>query len=88
MMDRSTPTCGSGDEADGRMEALPLHAAREAAAEGRGMGHQPISYGSCHDDLRRTTFYKPPHDIRHPRGRSMAGGIQAGDHRYCPLAGE
>ena len=31
------------------------------------MGHLLISCGSCHDELRTTTFYKPPHDIRHRR---------------------
>ena len=39
--------------------------AREAARDGRGMGHLLISCGSCHDELRSTTFYEPPHDIRH-----------------------
>ena len=29
------------------------------------MGHLLISCGSCHDELRHTTFYEPPHDIRH-----------------------
>ena len=41
--------------------------AREAAAEGRGMGHLMISRGTCHDELRTTTFYEPPHDITHRR---------------------
>lgn len=41
--------------------------AREATAEGRGMGHLLISCGSCHDELRTTTFYEPPHDIRHSK---------------------
>jgi hypothetical protein len=39
--------------------------AREAADDGRGMGHLWISCGSCHDLQRSTTFYEPPHDIRH-----------------------
>ena len=39
--------------------------AREAAEDGRGMGHLLISCGSCHDELRSTTFYEPPHDIKH-----------------------
>ena len=38
---------------------------REAVAEGRSMGYLLISCGSCHDELRRTTFYEPPHDIKH-----------------------
>lgn len=29
------------------------------------MGHLLISYGSCRDELRTTTFYEPPHDITH-----------------------
>jgi hypothetical protein len=29
------------------------------------MGHLLISCGSCHDELWSTTFYEPPHDIRH-----------------------
>ena len=31
------------------------------------MGHLLISCGRCHDQLRSTTFYEPPHDIRHRR---------------------
>ena len=29
------------------------------------MGHHLISCGSYHDQLHRTTFYEPPHDIWH-----------------------
>ena len=29
------------------------------------MGHLLISCGSCHDELRTTTPYEPPHDITH-----------------------
>ena len=29
------------------------------------MGHLLISCGCCHDELRTTTFYEPPHDITH-----------------------
>jgi hypothetical protein len=47
------------------MEILHLHASTGSPAEGRGMGDLLISCGSCHDELRRTTFYEPPHDIRH-----------------------
>jgi hypothetical protein len=39
--------------------------AREAAEEGRGMGHLMVWCGSCHDELMSTTFYEPPHDIRY-----------------------
>jgi len=42
--------------------------AREAAEQGRGMGHLMISCGDCHDELRTATFYEPPHDIRHRQG--------------------
>jgi hypothetical protein len=31
------------------------------------MGHLLIPCGSCHDELRITTFYEPPHDITHHR---------------------
>lgn len=54
-----------GQAADGRMETLHRAPAREAAAEGRGIGHLLICCGSWDDELRRTTFYEPPHDIRH-----------------------
>jgi hypothetical protein len=50
-----------------RMEALHLHASTGSSCGGPGMGHLLISCGSCHDELRTTTFYKPPHDIRHRR---------------------
>jgi len=36
-----------------------------------GVGHLLISSGSCHEELRSTTFYAPPHDIRH---RQPVGG--------------
>ena len=42
-------------------------AAREGAERGRGMGHVWVTCRACHDQLRQTTFYEPPHDIRHPR---------------------
>ena len=40
-------------------------AAREGAERGRGMGHVWVTCRTCHDQLRQTTFYEPPHDIRH-----------------------
>jgi len=40
-------------------------AALEGAERGRGMGHVWVSCRTCHDQLRQTTFYEPPHDIRH-----------------------
>jgi len=42
-------------------------AAREGAERGRGMGHVWVTCRTCHDQLRQTTFYEPPHDIRHPK---------------------
>jgi hypothetical protein len=26
-----------------------------------------VSCEACHEQLRDTTFYEPPHDIRHPQ---------------------
>jgi hypothetical protein len=40
-------------------------AAREGAERGRGMGHVWVTCRACHDQLRQTAFYEPPHDIRH-----------------------
>jgi len=40
-------------------------AAREGAERGRGMGHVRVTCRACHEQLRQTTFYEPPHDIRH-----------------------
>ena len=54
----------------GQLEALHLRAAaREGAERGRGMGHVWVTCRACHDQLRQTTFYEPPHDIT----RSKAG---------------
>src|SRR5579871_1838353 len=39
--------------------------ALEAAADGCGMGHLLIICGSCHEERQETTFYEPPHDIKH-----------------------
>ncbi len=39
--------------------------AREAAERGRGMGHVRVSCNRCHDELRQTLFYEPPHDVGH-----------------------
>ncbi len=49
--------------------------AREAAEHRRGMGHLWVVCDTCHAEHRHTTFYEPPHDIRHhPRapGRPRA----------------
>jgi len=37
--------------------------AREAA--GRGMGHVRVSCNNCHDQLRQTAFFEPPHHRGH-----------------------
>ena len=39
--------------------------AREAAGHGRGMGHVQVACNSCHDQLRQTVFFEPPHDSAH-----------------------
>ena len=39
--------------------------AREAAERGRGMGHVRVTCNACHDQLRRTVFFEPPHDLGH-----------------------
>jgi hypothetical protein len=46
------------DDTSRRLEA------QETAEDGRGTGYLVISSGSCHDELRSTTFYEP-HDITH-----------------------
>jgi hypothetical protein len=43
--------------------------ARERAEAGRGMGHVWVSCEACHEQFRDTTFYEPPHDIRHEQAR-------------------
>jgi hypothetical protein len=67
--------------ADGRMKALHLHADAGSCRGRLGMGHLLISCSSCHDKLRRTTFYESPHDIRHRQARSVAG-VQTRGHRH------
>jgi hypothetical protein len=44
-------------------------AARERGERGRGMGHVWVSCEACHEQFRDTTFYEPPHDIRHEQAR-------------------
>ena len=51
--------------------------AREAAERGRGMGHLRVMCNACHDQLRATVFYEPPHDlaiVRWPAGRQARYG--------------
>ena len=47
--------------------------AREAAERGRGMGHLWILCDTCHVEHWQTTFYEPPHDIRHDRTQPLVG---------------
>jgi hypothetical protein len=37
-----------------------------------GMGHLLTAGGRCHYEQRRTTFYEPPHGIRHRQAGPMA----------------
>ena len=34
-------------------------------ASGAAWGHLRVSCKTCHDRLWQTTFYQPPHDIKH-----------------------
>jgi len=44
--------------------------AQEQDKRGRGMGHLWVACNACRDQLRRTTFFQPPHDINYrQRGR-------------------
>jgi hypothetical protein len=42
-------------------------AAGEKAGLGRGLGHVGVSCETCHQQFWDTTFYEPPHDVRHAR---------------------
>ena len=46
--------------------------AREAADRGRGMGHIRVACNRCHDQLRETVFFEPPHDSGH---RPLTGWV-------------
>jgi hypothetical protein len=35
------------------------------------MGHVWVSCEACHEQLRDTTFYEPPHDITEPAGGTL-----------------
>ena len=50
--------------------------AREAAGRGRGMGHVRVACNSCHDQLRQTVFFEPPHDRGH---RPLTGWVTGPD---------
>jgi len=47
--------------------------AREAVERGRGMGHLWVSCDTCYREHWSTTFYEPPHDIRHQRAGPPEG---------------
>ena len=51
---------------------MPLPACPEAAGRGRGMGHVRVACTSCHDQLRQTVFFEPPHDRGH---RPLTGWV-------------
>jgi hypothetical protein len=51
------------------------------------MGHLLISCGSYHNELRSTTFYEPPHNIRHRQARSVAGVCRPVVTTTAPLGG-
>ena len=56
--------------------------AREAAVRGRGMGHVRVTCNACHDRLRQTVFYEPPHDTGHrPLTGWIPGPLTAGRSR-------
>jgi hypothetical protein len=50
--------------------------AREAARRGRGMGHVQVACTSCHNQLRQTVFFEPPHDSGH---RPLTGWVTGPD---------
>jgi hypothetical protein len=50
--------------------------AREAAGRGRGMGHVRVACNSCHEQLRQTVFFEPPHDRGH---RPLTGWVAGPD---------
>jgi hypothetical protein len=50
--------------------------AREAAGRGRGVGHVRVACTSCHDQLRQTVFFEPPHDRGH---RPLTGWVTGPD---------
>jgi len=52
------------------------------------MGHLPIFCASCHDKLRSTTFYEPPHDIRHRQAGRWLVSWAVATTTAPPLAGE
>jgi hypothetical protein len=54
--------------------------AREAAERGRGMGHVRVTCNTCHDELRRTVFFEPPHDIGH---RPLTGWTSSTGRPAC-----
>ena len=50
--------------------------AKEAAGRGRGMGHVRVECNRCHDQLRQTVFFEPPHDSGY---RPLTGWVMAPD---------
>ena len=46
--------------------------AREATGRGRGMEHVRVACDRCHDQLRQTLFFEPPHDSGYRLGDRTA----------------
>ena len=70
MFERKPEYCPYGhqlwpDQCQVSLQPCVCEPAREAAGRGRGMGHVRVSCNRCHDELRQTVFYEPPHDARH-----------------------
>jgi len=53
-----------------------MRAGPEAAGRGRGMGHVRVACNSCHEQLRQTVFFEPPHDSGH---RPLTGWVTGPD---------
>ena len=43
--------------------------AKEAAKQGRGMGHATLRCRACEDQGRTTIYSEPPHDVTKPHAR-------------------
>jgi hypothetical protein len=75
---RSVTSCGPS-KAQVSWTPCLCEPAREAAGRGRGMGHVRVACDSCHEQLRQTVFFEPPHD----RGHRPLTGWVAGPDSPC-----
>jgi len=60
--------CPFGREAmvrQGAGELAAVHLAERDRRRGGGMGHVRVSCNNCHDQLRQTAFFEPPHHRGH-----------------------